>query len=135
MFARNTFLIALLLFASFGCNKNRRLEGKWEFDRTYTESQLATGEVDPSSSVLTSSLIGMFDGITLTFESDEVYYTDANGSGKSENYEIIERPNSNSWKIKTGDGRIDTWFRKGERLVVSSYGDARFKTYFRRAKK
>ena len=85
--------------------------------------------------MLVPALIEKLDGVNLTITSKEMMYTLKDGTGKSEKYEVVERPSANSWRIKTPDGKLDTYSLEGDRLVTSASGDLALKLYFKPAGK
>ena len=139
----------LLLTLLAGCGRDARLHGNWIFDREYTEAQL-TKEADekpPANSIpgafknmvaglkdsVASMLVDQLDGVTMKITSKDMIMVTKDGSGQDLAYEVIDRPTADSWLIKTSDGKVETYYREGERLATPSAGDAHFKVYFKRA--
>ncbi len=84
---------------------------------------------------LIPTIIEKLDGANLTFTRKEEIMTTKQGSGQSQTYEVIERPTAESWRIKTSDGKVETYYREGERLASNSMGDVQVRIYFTRATK
>jgi hypothetical protein len=139
-------LLLLVLLLS-GCSRDSGLLGKWTFDRQYTEAQLSKEpEGEPKegllegmkqglAAMLIPTLIEKLDGAALTITKKEMIVTTKQGTGTAEGYEIIERPDPNTWRVKTAGGKVETYTREGERLSSPASGDVHFKAYFRRAEK
>jgi hypothetical protein len=140
---------ALLILSVTGCNRDGALRGKWVFDRTYTEAQMPR-EADSKAAtkkdgledmkaglvkMLTPMLLDKLDGSSLTITRKEMQMTTRDGSGKVEAYEVIERPEANVWRVKTPDGKIETYRREGDYLGLSASGDVHFMAYFKTAQK
>jgi len=136
------FLFLLLCFFC-SCGGEPRLLGKWVFDRPYTEAQLPKQLGSQKQSTfeemqqqlaasLIPVLIGKLDGMTVTFTSKEMIVTTKEGSGQALTYEILERPTADSWRIKKSDGKVETYYREGERLASDASGDIRMRVYLKR---
>jgi hypothetical protein len=137
-------ILLLLVLALSGCSRDSRLLGKWTFDREYTEAQLQKqpdekpkegmleGMKQGLVAMLIPTLIEKLDGATLTITGKEMIITTKEGTGKAETYEVIERPDANTWRVKTADGKVETYTREGERLTSPTSGDVHFKAYFKR---
>ena len=133
------FAVTLILVICTGCSENRGLHGEWKFDGKFTKSKLPEEATSDSSGLhstmdglktnLSVLLIEKFEGSGLRFTSDEIISISADGSSEAESYEVIDRPTDDSWRIKTSDGRIETWYREGERLAVNTRGFV-FRAYF-----
>ena len=140
--------VILLTAGLIGCGKDRPLQGKWVFDRQYTESQLPEAPEKPQGSpseldalkaplvaMLIPQLIEKLDGCTLTVTSKEMVMTTRDGNGQANDYEVLERPDDHTWRVKGTDGKIETYTREGDRLSLMSTGDVHVKAYFKPAGK
>ena len=115
------------------------------FDRPYTEAQLPkrpepakeglAGMQQQLAASLIPTLIEKLDGATLTFTRKEWIVTTRGGSGEAQTYEIIDQPTADSWRIKTSDGKVQTYYLEGERLASESSGDIHVRAYFTRTTK
>src|SRR5262249_40175185 len=113
MHLKSTFLCLVLAAGLSGCGQDSRLLGEWVFDRPYTEAQLSQKpEEKPKEgaieglkqglvAMLVPTLIEKLDGATLTITKKEMIITTKDGTGKAEAYEIIERPDADTWRVKT----------------------------------
>ena len=143
-------LFAVGLVATFsGCSKTRDLQGKWVFDRPYTEEHIPKEPEKPSASpagmadafkpalaaMLVPMLISQLDGAALTINSKEMIFTTKDGNGKANDYEVLAQPDAHTWQVKGTDGKIETYTREGDRLALAATGDLHMKMYFRRADK
>lgn len=135
------FLMFIALIS--GCGGESGLSGKWIFDKSQTEAQLKQNpepEREPSlegikeelAASLIPILIGKLDGATLNFTPKELMITSKDGSGRAMPYEIIEQPTPDSWRIKTSDGTVTTYYREGAWLASDVSGDVRLRVYFKR---
>lgn len=142
MHLRNIILLVFLLTCFTGCGrKDAWLRGKWTLDREFTEAQLAkqpapkSGEnslMGDATAMLAPMLIGQMDGATFTFTGKTITFVTKDGSGQSFGYEVLEMPTSDSWMIKTSDGKVETYYREGDRLAIEASGSAHFKVYLKR---
>ncbi|MEM1442154.1 MAG: hypothetical protein AAGF67_07410 [Verrucomicrobiota bacterium] len=128
-----------LLFLS-GCSGNW-LVGKWELDKDRTVQELGNVE-EPSPNAapgggglfkeivgglqkgLSRVLLTQFEGVKIEFTSDEQRKT-KDGVGEALSYEILEKPDANTYLVKTDDGKIVTWEKvdSGIRLKLSEGND------------
>ncbi len=81
--------------------------------------------------MLIPQLIEKADGSTLTITSKEMIVTTKDGNGQANDYEVLERPDDHTWRVKGTDGKIETYTREGDRLAFMSTGDVHFKVYFK----
>src|SRR5215218_1606179 len=129
--------IALLIAFSFsGCERDSALRGKWVFDRQYTEAHMPKPDVAKTESkdvlngmkeglvqMLTPMLLEKLDGATLTITKKEMIMTTKDGNGKAEPYEVLERPDSKTWRTKGADGKIEAWALQDGHLASAASGD------------
>ena len=143
-------LSAVWLVATFsGCSKTSGLEGKWVFDRPYTEEHIPKEPEKSAASpagfadalkpalgmMLAPMMISMLDGSTLKIDSKKMIFTTKDGNGKVNDYEVLERPDDHTWHVKGTDNKIETYTREGDRLSLAATGDIHMKAYFKRADK
>ncbi|MEM6278880.1 MAG: hypothetical protein AAF733_05330 [Verrucomicrobiota bacterium] len=128
-------------FLLSGCTGNW-LVGKWELDKDRTIEELGKVE-EPSPNAapegsggllkeivgglqkgLSRVLLAQFEGIQIEFTGSEQRKT-RNGVGEAIRYEIIEKPSSDIYLVKTEDGNIVTWEKvdSGIRLKLSEGND------------
>ena len=136
----------LLLAILAGCGKDSRLQGKWTFDREYTTAQLPKqpeaakdngllAMKQSLNAMLVPMLLDKLDGSNLTITRKEIIMTTKEGSGQAQTYEVIERPADDTWRVKTSDGKVETYSLENDRLASPTSGDVNFKAYFKRTGK
>ena len=131
-----------------GCSKTRNLEGKWVFDRAYTEEHFPKDPANPSESptgmdglkpalatLLVPMMVAQLDGATLTVDSKKMIFVTKDGNGQVNDYEVLEQPDDHTWRVKGTDGKLETYVRDGDRLGMVTTGDVQAKMYFKRADK
>ena len=137
------FVSLVLLLCLSGCSKGTWLQGKWAFDREYTEAHLSKEPEPPKddplgsmkaslTTMLTPQLIAKLDGANLTITSKEITSTDKDGVGKMFSYKVIEQPTSDSVQVRYSNGDVQTYYHEEGRMAMPSSGDVHFKAYFRR---
>jgi hypothetical protein len=140
----------LLVIGGFlGCDRDSRLHGKWVFDREYTEAHgsaapepIPSAEKNPLGAMkeqlagmIVPQLIEKLDGSTMTVTSKEMVFVLKNGTGKAETYAIIDRPAKDHWQVKTSEGKVESYFREGDRLGSPASGDVHLNVYWKPAGK
>lgn len=131
-----TFLVATAFLLS-GCSGNW-LVGTWELDKDRTVEALRITETPSPNAApeggagllkeivgglqkgISLVLLNQFEGVQFEFTANEQRKT-KNGVGHAVRYEIIEKPNPDTYLVKTDEGEIVTWERvdSGIRLKFS----------------
>ncbi len=78
-------------------------------------------------------LIAQLDGAVLTINAKEMIFMTKDGTGKANDYEVLERPDDHTWRVKGADGKIETYTREGDQLALTITGGLQMKVYFKRA--
>ena len=122
--------IVLVVLLASGCDEKRGLVGEWKFDGPYTKSQL-----EEDQPPFADAIVAAFKGGTLVFREDKVLYVGGDGRGSGSSYDLVDKPTPDSWRILMEDGKVETWFREGKRLRVSSFQGVEANLYFERNSK
>lgn len=136
-------LLAFVLIAFTGCTGGNFLVGKWVFDEEATLESITSSESvpkppseGPAGGLLGGIVGGLQKGFSVViaarFEGTEFEFTRSEmrrirgGTGESEGYTIIERPESGVYLVETEDGDISTWAKTetGIRMKLPGEGDA-----------
>jgi hypothetical protein len=144
---RPFLLASMLVLSAFfltGCGGNW-LVGKWTLDRDRTvEAMTPDAEVDPGSEKdkgilkdifgglqkgLSRVLLSQLEGTVIEFTSTEVRRT-REGIGSAQAYEIIEKPDADTYLVKYDDGEINTWNRIEDGIRMK-LGEGDLWVYFR----
>ena len=133
-------LSALTVFA--GCSKKSDswLVGKWAFDPEATKANLpadnkAKGVPDSVAQQmglqLTTQLMNQMNNVKLHITAEKITSTSANGTGESNAYKIIKRPDANTLVVEGKDGEVSTFIKSGKYLCIPTTGAVQFKMYFK----
>lgn len=143
---RGVALLAACLFLT-GCGGNF-LIGEWTLDEERTIQALdqapqPDAAKEPGKAFLKDIVGGLqkglsrvllapFEGTVVEFTKTEMRRT-KDGSGEVTEYEIIDRPDGDTYLVKTADGSIVTWQRVEGGVRLKLTGDTDFWVYFRPA--
>ena len=126
-----------------GCSKksDNWIIGKWAFDLEKTKANLPAnnkaqgvpdGLAQQMGEQLTNQLIDQMKNVVFDITAEKMTLISGSAAGKSDTYEIIERPDANTIVVKgdTSD-ETSTFIKSGKYICIPSTGAVQFKMYFK----